>query len=60
MGYNNLISIVEMIESDAKNRFRNIVSSKVLYEWEECELSRSPLESLGQIVVENHVGGFKC
>jgi hypothetical protein len=35
-------SIVAVIGSDAKNRFRNIVSSKVVDEWGECEYSRSP------------------
>jgi hypothetical protein len=34
-------SIVAMIGSDAKNRFRNIVSSEVVDEWGEYEHSRS-------------------
>jgi hypothetical protein len=47
-------SIVVMIGSDANNRFRDIVSSKVLDEWDECQYPR-------RIVVENHHGGsFKC
>jgi hypothetical protein len=46
-------SIVAMIGSDAKNQFRDIVSSKVLDKWDECEYSRT-------IVVENHVVSFKC
>jgi hypothetical protein len=44
-----------MIGSDAKNRFRNIVSSKVV---DECEHSRSALEKTW-IVAEHHVGSFK-
>jgi hypothetical protein len=46
-----------MIGSDADNRFRDIVSSKVLDEWDEwdeCEYPRI-------VVVENHhVGSFEC
>jgi hypothetical protein len=46
-------SIVAMIGSDTKNRFRDIVSSKVLDEWDECEHSRSPLVSAVSNVESN-------
>jgi hypothetical protein len=53
--------IVEMIGSDAKNRFRDIVSSKVVKEWDECEYSRGGRKTISavlniEVILDNIAG----